>query len=35
MVGHYLGEFSLTYIPVQHGKSGQAATAVNKFLPVK
>jgi len=35
MVGHYLGEFSITYAPVKHGektKKGQA-TSSHKFIP--
>lgn len=33
MVGHYLGEFSLTYTPVRHaGKT--AAANVSKFIPI-
>mmetsp|Transcript_4026 Transcript_4026/g.9903 ORF Transcript_4026/g.9903 Transcript_4026/m.9903 type:complete len:149 (-) Transcript_4026:97-543(-) len=33
MVGHYLGEFSITYKPVRHGRSG---TNVNfdRFIPL-
>ncbi len=34
MIGHYLGEFSLTYTPVRHGGKGNA-TNVNKFIPLK
>ena len=31
MIGHYLGEFSLTYKPVTHGKLGVGATKSSKF----
>lgn len=35
MIGHYLGEFSLTYTPVKHGeKSKKNAVAFHKFIPV-
>ena len=36
MVGHYLGEFSLTYAPVKHGEKkqkGKGETS-HKFIPV-
>jgi len=32
MIGHYLGEFSITYKPVRHGRSGVGS---NKFIPLK
>ncbi|CAG90611.1 DEHA2G13508p [Debaryomyces hansenii CBS767] len=32
MVGHYLGEFSITYAPVRHGRAGNAST---RFIPLK
>jgi len=35
MVGHYLGEFSLTYTPVRHGGKAAASTAVQKFIDLK
>ncbi len=35
MVGHYLGEFSLTYKPVNHGRAGVGATKSSKFVPLK
>lgn len=35
MVGHYLGEFSLTYKPVKHGKAGIGATKSSRFIPLK
>ena len=31
MIGHYLGEFSVTYKPVTHGKLGVGATRSSKF----
>ena len=35
MIGHYLGEFSLTYKPVRHGRPGIGATSSSKFVPLK
>merc|ERR1712216_193639 len=35
MVGHYLGEFSITKKPVKHGKVGIGATKSSKFVPLK
>ena len=35
MIGHYLGEFSLTYKPVRHGRPGIGATSSSKFIPLK
>merc|ERR550537_428589 len=35
MVGHYLGEFSITYKPVRHGRPGIRATSSSKFIPLK
>eukprot|EP00349_Pseudokeronopsis_sp_Brazil_P001490 CAMPEP_0202960746 /NCGR_PEP_ID=MMETSP1396-20130829/4893_1 /ASSEMBLY_ACC=CAM_ASM_000872 /TAXON_ID= /ORGANISM="Pseudokeronopsis sp., Strain Brazil" /LENGTH=155 /DNA_ID=CAMNT_0049680161 /DNA_START=29 /DNA_END=496 /DNA_ORIENTATION=- len=35
MIGHYLGEFSLTYKPVRHGKVGVGATRSSKFTSLK
>lgn len=35
MVGHYLGEFSITYKIVQHGRPGIGATGSSKFVPLK
>ena len=32
MVGTYLGEYSITYRPVAHGRGGQAG---GKFVPLK
>ena len=31
MIGHYLGEFAMTYKPVAHGKLGVGATRSSKF----
>lgn len=34
MIGHYLGEFSITYKPVKHGRSsGIGATHSSRFIP--
>ncbi|AAZ12298.1 40S ribosomal protein S15, putative [Trypanosoma equiperdum] len=35
MIGHYLGEFSLTYKPVAHGRPGFGATHSSRFIPLK
>ena len=35
MIGHYLGEFSLTYKPVHHGRPGIGATHSSRFVPLK
>mmetsp|Transcript_2661 Transcript_2661/g.3863 ORF Transcript_2661/g.3863 Transcript_2661/m.3863 type:complete len:147 (+) Transcript_2661:186-626(+) len=35
MVGHYLGEFSITYKMVKHGKAGIGATKSSRFIPLK
>ncbi|MER0387602.1 30S ribosomal protein S19, partial [Vibrio vulnificus] len=35
MVGHYLGEFSITYKPVGHGRPGIGASAGSRFIPLK
>ena len=35
MVGHYLGDFSITYKPVRHGRPGIGATSSSKFIPLK
>lgn len=35
MIGHYLGEFSITYKPVKHGKPGVGASGSSKFVPLK
>merc|ERR1711924_573191 len=34
MVGHYLGEFSITYKPVKHGRPGIGATNSSRFVPL-
>eukprot|EP00467_Chlorarachnion_reptans_P024576 CAMPEP_0114492670 /NCGR_PEP_ID=MMETSP0109-20121206/3684_1 /TAXON_ID=29199 /ORGANISM="Chlorarachnion reptans, Strain CCCM449" /LENGTH=141 /DNA_ID=CAMNT_0001669539 /DNA_START=303 /DNA_END=728 /DNA_ORIENTATION=- len=33
MVGHYLGEFALTYQPVKHGRPGAATGMTQRFIP--
>ncbi|KAK9767950.1 ribosomal protein S15 [Basidiobolus ranarum] len=35
MIGHYLGEFSITYKPVKHGRPGIGATNSSRFVPLK
>lgn len=35
MIGHYLGEFSITYKPVKHGRPGMGSTGTAKFQPLK
>ncbi|KAF0989199.1 hypothetical protein HZS_2181 [Henneguya salminicola] len=35
MIGHYLGEFALTYRPVRHGRPGFGATHSSRFIPLK
>eukprot|EP00339_Tiarina_fusa_P027829 CAMPEP_0117007786 /NCGR_PEP_ID=MMETSP0472-20121206/7541_1 /TAXON_ID=693140 ORGANISM="Tiarina fusus, Strain LIS" /NCGR_SAMPLE_ID=MMETSP0472 /ASSEMBLY_ACC=CAM_ASM_000603 /LENGTH=144 /DNA_ID=CAMNT_0004709653 /DNA_START=21 /DNA_END=455 /DNA_ORIENTATION=- len=35
MIGHYLGEFSITYKPVRHGRPGIGATNSSRFIPLK
>ena len=35
MIGHYLGEFSMTYKPVKHGRPGIGATHSSRFIPLK
>ena len=34
MVGHYLGEFSITYKPVTHGRPSVGATHSSKVVPL-
>jgi small subunit ribosomal protein S15e len=34
MIGHYLGEFAITYKPVAHGRPGIAATSAARFIPL-
>ena len=35
MIGHYLGEYSMSYKPVRHGRPGIGATHSSKFVPLK
>merc|ERR1712060_226171 len=35
MIGHYLGESSITYKPVKHGRPGIGATHSSRFIPLK
>lgn len=35
MIGHYLGEFSMSYKPVKHGRPGIGATHSSRFIPLK
>ena len=35
MVGHYLGEFSISYTPVRHGRPGMGSTNSSRFIPLK
>merc|ERR1711878_76724 len=35
MIGHYLGEFSITYKPAKHGRPGIGATHSSRFIPLK
>mmetsp|Transcript_4350 Transcript_4350/g.11236 ORF Transcript_4350/g.11236 Transcript_4350/m.11236 type:complete len:143 (+) Transcript_4350:31-459(+) len=35
MIGHYLGEFSITYKPVKHGRPGVGASGSSRFVPLK
>jgi small subunit ribosomal protein S15e len=35
MIGHYLGEFSISYTPVTHGKPGIGATNSSKAISLK
>ncbi len=35
MIGHYLGEFSITYKTITHGKPGQGSTHGSKFVALK
>eukprot|EP00924_Labyrinthula_sp_SR-Ha-C_P015495 snap_masked-scaffold_4-processed-gene-1.17-mRNA-1 protein AED:0.42 eAED:0.42 QI:0/-1/0/1/-1/1/1/0/151 len=35
MIGHYLGEFSITYSPVAHGRPGIGSTNSSRFIPLK
>ncbi|KAK4051253.1 ribosomal protein S15 [Microbotryomycetes sp. NB124-2] len=35
MTGYYLGEFSISYKPVRHGRPGIGATHSSRFIPLK
>mmetsp|Transcript_100515 Transcript_100515/g.216874 ORF Transcript_100515/g.216874 Transcript_100515/m.216874 type:complete len:153 (-) Transcript_100515:58-516(-) len=35
MVGHYFGEFSITYRPVRHGRPGIGGNNSSRFIPLK
>jgi len=35
MIGHYLGEFAISYKPVKHGRPGVGATGSSRFVPLK
>mmetsp|Transcript_6372 Transcript_6372/g.17031 ORF Transcript_6372/g.17031 Transcript_6372/m.17031 type:complete len:150 (-) Transcript_6372:1320-1769(-) len=35
MLGHYLGEFAVSYKPVKHGRPGIGATHSSRFIPLK
>ena len=35
MVGDYVGEYSMTYKPIRHGKVGVGATRGSKFVSIK
>jgi small subunit ribosomal protein S15e len=35
MVGFYLGEFSISYRPVRHGRPGIGSTNSSRFIPLK
>merc|ERR1712025_1429477 len=35
MIGHYLGEFSISYKPVKHGRPGIGATHSSRLIPLK
>ena len=35
MIGHYLGEFSITYKPIKHGRPGIGASSSSKYVPLK
>jgi small subunit ribosomal protein S15e len=34
MIGHYLGEFAITYKPVGHGRPGIGSTNSARFIPL-
>ena len=35
MIGHHLGEFSICYKPVKHGRPGIGATHSSRFIPLR
>merc|ERR1711959_482216 len=35
MIGHYLGEFAITYKPTRHGRPGIGSTNSSRFIPLK
>ncbi|EPY27799.1 small subunit ribosomal protein S15e [Strigomonas culicis] len=35
MIGHYIGEFSMSYRPVGHSRPGMGATHSSRFVPLK
>merc|ERR1712243_205986 len=35
MIGYYIGEFSMSYKPVRHGRPGIGATHSSRFIPLK
>ena len=35
MIGHYLGELSISYKPVTHGRPGIGSTHSSRFIPLK
>jgi small subunit ribosomal protein S15e len=35
MIGTYLGEYSISYKPVGHGRPGIGATHSSRFIPLK
>ena len=35
MIGHYLGEFSISYKPVKHERPSIGATHSSRFIPLK
>ena len=35
MIGYYLGEFSISYRPVRHGRPGIGSTNSSRFIPLK
>eukprot|EP01023_Acetabularia_acetabulum_P013105 TRINITY_DN1624_c0_g1_i1.p2 TRINITY_DN1624_c0_g1~~TRINITY_DN1624_c0_g1_i1.p2 ORF type:complete len:146 (-),score=24.23 TRINITY_DN1624_c0_g1_i1:142-579(-) len=35
MIGHYFGEFSISYKPTMHGRPGIGASTSSRFIPLK